>query len=222
MGGRFITFEGGEGAGKSTQIDRLRGRLEALGRRVRVTREPGGSEKAERIRTILLGGRAKALGPQAEALLFYAARLDHLERVIRPALAEGIHVLCDRFADSTRAYQGALGHVGASALRALDRVVVDGTQPDLTLILDLPAAEGLARARRRGGGPDGPDRFEAEDLSFHERLREAFLAIAREDPARCAVVDAAPDPKDVEQAIWAVVRTRLPDLARAEAAAHVA
>ena len=224
MRGRFITFEGGEGAGKSTQIERLRGRVEALGHRVRVTREPGGSEKAERIREIILSGWAKPYGPAAEALLFYAARLDHLECVIRPALDQGIHVFCDRFADSTRAYQGAAGQVDRTLLSTLDRVIVDDTQPDLTLILDLPAEIGLARARhRRGESTAAADRFEAEDLPFHTRLREAFREIARDNPGRCVMIDATPAAEDVERAVWAALRTRLPGLTQeAEAAAHVA
>jgi dTMP kinase len=224
MPGRFITFEGGEGAGKSTQIERLRGRLAALGHPVAVTREPGGSPKGERIRDLLLAGRAKELGPAAEALLFYAARLDHLDEVIRPTLDQGVTVLSDRFSDSTRAYQGALGEVDPRLLAALERVIVAETRPDLTLILDLPAPVGLARAglrRRRGGGR--ADRFEAEGETFHMALRHAFLDIAAADPARCAVVDAAGEPGAVEEAVWAAVRERLPDLAKpATASAHVA
>ncbi|HVL71884.1 MAG TPA: dTMP kinase, partial [Beijerinckiaceae bacterium] len=147
--GRFITFEGGEGAGKSTQIARLARRLTERGLDVVVTREPGGSERAERIRSTVLQGAAKALGPFAEALMFSAARRDHLDKTIRPALARGAVVLCDRFSDSTRAYQGADGGAEPGLIDALERVVVEETRPDLTLVLDLPAQEGLARAARR-------------------------------------------------------------------------
>lgn len=211
-GGIFITFEGGEGAGKSTQVSRLAATLRArTGRPVVVTREPGGTSQAEEIRAALLAGAAKPYGPFAEALLFSAARLDHLDRLIRPALARGETVICDRFIDSTRAYQGAAGGLDASVLTALERVVVGRTRPDLTLILDLPPETGLARAAARGG--EGPDRFEAEALSFHARLRAAFLAIAANEPGRCAVIDAAAGPDAVEAAIAVTVATRLPSLA---------
>ncbi|HEX2137629.1 MAG TPA: dTMP kinase [Microvirga sp.] len=209
MRGRFITFEGGEGAGKSTQVERLRRRVEALGHPVIVTREPGGSPRAERIREAILSGRAKAFGPAAEALLFYAARADHLETLIRPALEKGINVLCDRFADSTRAYQGALGQVPPGILSSLDRVVVGETEPDLTIVLDVPAEVGLARARRRRDEKgEGADRFESERRSFHEALRQAFRDIARARPERCVLVDASADPDTVEEAIWTAVRER--------------
>ncbi|MCJ2069509.1 dTMP kinase [Methylobacterium sp. J-030] len=210
--GAFITVEGGEGAGKSTQIARLAATLRARsGRGVCVTREPGGSPRAEEIRTALLGGLAKPYGPFAEALLFSAARIDHLDRLIRPALRRGETVLCDRFIDSTRAYQGAAGGLDPGVLDALERVVVGPTRPDLTLILDLAPEAGLARAAARAGG-QGADRFEAETLDFHIRLRGAFLAIARAEPARCAVIDAGRDPDSVEAAIRATVAARLPEL----------
>jgi dTMP kinase len=182
--GAFITFEGGEGAGKSTQIARLAATLRARsGRAVCVTREPGGSPRAEEIRAALLGGIAKPYGPFAEALLFSAARIDHLDQRIRPALNRGETVLCDRFIDSTRAYQGAAGGLDPAVVAALERVTVGPTRPDLTLILDLDPEAGLARVAARGVG-QGADRFEAEALDFHVRLREAFLAIAR--ASRCA------------------------------------
>lgn len=214
--GCFITFEGGEGAGKSTQIARLATwlRTGADGpREVVTTREPGGSPRAERIRGAVLSGIAKPYGPFAEALLFAAARLDHLATLIRPGLARGAIVLCDRFSDSTRAYQGAAGGVDAETLAALERVVVGATRPDLTLILDLPPEIGLARARRRDRA-QGPDRFEAEAVSFHQRLRAAFLAIAAAEPARCVVIDAQDAPDAVAQAIRAAVASRLPHLVR--------
>jgi dTMP kinase len=214
MRGRFITFEGGEGAGKSTQIERLRGRLESLGQRVVVTREPGGSPRAERIRDVILSGKAKGFGPAAEAILFYAARLDHLETLIRPALDRGAHVLCDRFADSTRAYQGALGQVAPGILGSLDRLVVAETEPDLTFVLDLPAEVGLARAQqRRSAKRESADRFEAERQPFHEALREAFRGIAAANPHRCVVIDGDRDPDAVEAAIWAALQARLPGFA---------
>ncbi|MGU3360762.1 dTMP kinase [Methylobacterium sp. M6A4_1b] len=219
-GGTFVTFEGGEGAGKSTQIRRLAAQLRLeSGRPVLTTREPGGSAKAERIREALLAGLAKPYGPFAEALLFSAARIDHLDTLIRPALARGEIVLCDRFADSTRAYQGAAGGLDPAALRALEGVVVGPTRPDLTLILDCDPELGLARARaRRDAGADGAvDRFEAEALAFHARLRSAFLAIAAEEPGRCAIVDAALPADAVEAAIRAVVAERLPGLLPARA-----
>lgn len=213
-GGAFLTFEGGEGAGKSTQIARLAATLRAQsGRAVCVTREPGGSPRAEEIRTALLDGVAKPYGPFAEALLFSAARIDHLDRLIRPALRRGEIVLCDRFIDSTRAYQGAAGGLDPGILDALERVVVGPTRPDLTLILDLAPEAGLARAAGRCAGTgQGADRFEAEALDFHIRLREAFLAIARAEPERCAVIDASRDPDTVEAAIRGVVASRLPEL----------
>jgi dTMP kinase len=205
--GRFITFEGGEGAGKSTQVERLRRRLETHGLDVIATREPGGSPHAEQIREGLLSGTAKRFGPFAEALLFSAARMDHLDRTIRPALERGAFVLCDRFADSTRVYQGALGGVGDELLDALDHAVVGDTRPDLTVILDLPAAVGLQRAsHRRGDG--SADRFESEDESYHDRLRQAFLKIAEQEPDRCIVIDANNDADAVENEIFQIVETR--------------
>ena len=212
--GVFITFEGGEGAGKSTQVGRLARTLGA--HTVTTTREPGGSVRAEEIRAALLAGVAKPYGPFAEALLFSAARIDHLDRLIRPALASGEIVLCDRFMDSTRAYQGAAGGLDAAAVTALERVVVGPTRPDLTLVFDLDPEIGLARARARaagqGGGQGGPDRFEAEALAFHARLRDAFRAIAEAEPARCVLIDAARDPDAVAEAVRQAVAARLPGL----------
>jgi dTMP kinase len=221
MAGYFITFEGGEGAGKSTQIARLRSRIEALGKPVVATREPGGSPYAENVRSFILGGKAKALGPFAEALLFTAARIDHIDQMIAPALREGSHVLCDRFADSTRAYQGAAGEVGTTLINALERSALNGLRPDLTLILDLPPEVGLVRASaRRDTKGEGVDRFEDEDLAFHSKLRDTFLAIARAEPQRCAVIAADRSPDEVEAAIWKVVEARLPKLAGATRPHH--
>ncbi|MCJ2036192.1 dTMP kinase [Methylobacterium sp. J-068] len=228
--GTFITFEGGEGAGKSTQIRRLAAHLRVCsGRPVVTTREPGGSPRAEAIREALLSGLAKPHGPFAEALLFSAARIDHLDTLIRPALARGEIVLCDRFADSTRAYQGAAGGLDPAVLASLEDVVVGPTRPDLTLILDCDPELGLARARARqsaakaaadvaekAGTDEGPDRFEAEALAFHARLRAAFLAIGAAEPGRCAVIDAALPADAVEAAIRAAAAERLPQLFRGE------
>lgn len=185
--GIFITFEGGEGAGKSTQVRRLAERLAASGREVVTTREPGGSEGAEAIRGLLVRGDADRWSPMSETLLLYAARADHLERLIRPALARGAIVISDRFADSTRAYQGAAGGVDPAFIDRIEGEVLGHTRPDLTLILDLSAEAGLARAEGRGGVEA---RFESKGLSFHQRLREGFLAVAATEPERCKVIDA--------------------------------
>ena len=204
--GIFITFEGGEGAGKSTQLARLAERLEAAGRSVVRTREPGGSPGAEAIRALLVNGEADRWSPTTETLLMYAARRDHIERVIAPALARGAVVLCDRFADSTRAYQGAGGGAPASLIAALEADVLDDLHPDLTLILDLPTVTGLARAVGRGGAEA---RFESKGLAFHERLRAGFLAIADAEPERCLVIDADRTESAVAASIWAAVETRI-------------
>ena len=185
---RFITFEGGEGAGKTTQIARLAEALRDAGESAVLTREPGGTPMAERLRAILLHDEAADLSPQAQALTFYAARQDHLDKVIRPALADGAFVLCDRFHDSTRAYQGAGGAADGALLDALERHVVGPTVPGLTFLLDLSASEGLRRAALREARKDF---FEAKAAAFHERLRESFLAIARNEPERVLAVDAS-------------------------------
>lgn len=206
--GRFVTFEGGEGAGKSTQIKLLADRLEAEGKRVIVTREPGGSPGAEIIRHVVLSGMGKLLGPEAETLLFAAARDDHVHTVIQPALEQGIWVLCDRFSDSTRAYQGRLGQVSPELLNAMERVTIGRLKPDMTIILDIPVEIGMRRAAtRRGSGV--PDRFEAEGIAFHQGLRDAFRQIAEGEPQRCVLIDAAADPKAVANKIWGVLRRRL-------------
>jgi dTMP kinase len=206
--GRFITFEGGEGSGKSTQIKTLAERLDAVKMRAIVTREPGGSPGAEIIRHLVLSGMGKLLGPDAETLLFAAARDDHVRTVIRPALSQGIWVLCDRFSDSTRAYQGRLGKVSPELLNAMERVTIGDLKPDLTFILDVPVEIGMQRAAaRRGSG--APDRFEAEDVRFHRQLREAYRQIAAGDPKRCVLIDASADPGTVAAMIWTALRERL-------------
>jgi dTMP kinase len=204
--GLFISFEGGEGAGKSTQIRRLEERLRADGREVVVTREPGGSPGAEAVRHVLLSGAAEPLGPRMEALLFGAARSDHVEQVIRPAVERGAIVLCDRFLDSTRVYQGVTGGLDPTFVAALERVVVNGMMPDLTLILDLDPVEGLRRAGARRGATEAADRFEKETVTIHERRREAFLDIAMTEPDRCTVIDAAGSEDAVATEIEAAVR----------------
>lgn len=205
--GRFITLEGGEGAGKSTQARRLAAHLEEAGLRVIVTREPGGSPQAEAIRSFLLSGRAADLGAEGEALLFGAARIDHIDRLIAPALASGAWVVCDRFADSTRAYQGAAGKASDRFIAALERIVVGDVRPDLTILMDLSPETGLARARARSGAAG--DRFENESLAFHEALRRAFLDIATREPRRVKVVDAAVAEHEVADQIWRIVRQNL-------------
>jgi dTMP kinase len=205
--GRFITFEGGEGSGKSTHIKRLAERLEAAKLRAIITREPGGSPGAEIIRHLVLSGMGKLLGPEAETLLFAAARDDHVRTVILPALNQGTWVLCDRFFDSTRAYQGRVGHVAPALLDALQRVTIGDLKPDLTFILDVPVEVGLKRAAaRRGSG--APDRFESEDINFHQALREAYCEIAASDPRRCVLIDATAEVNAVAGQIWSALRDR--------------
>src|SRR6202011_5550520 len=205
--GRFITFEGGEGSGKSTHIKMLAERLNAAKLRTLVTREPGGSPGAEIVRHLVLAGMGKLLGPDAETLLFAAARDDHVRTVIEPALNRGIWVLCDRFTDSTRAYQGRLGKVAPGLLNAMERVTIGDLKPDLTIILDVPVELGMKRAaQRRGGG--APDRFEAEDMKFHQELREAYRQIAAAEPARCVLIDANADASTVAANVWAALRDR--------------
>ena len=205
--GQFITFEGGEGAGKSTQVRILAERLRGAGHEVVATREPGGSPGAEAIRDLLVNGDPDRWSAISETLLMYAARRDHIERTVRPALERGAWVISDRFADSTRAYQGAGGRAPPGLVAALETFVLEQTRPDLTLILDLPVDVGLERAGLRGGGEA---RFEAKGEAFHQRLRQAFLEIARSEPDRCAVLDAAQAPDAVSDAIWSVVSARLP------------
>ena len=204
--GKLITFEGGEGAGKSTQVSILVERLRSAGRHAIATREPGGSPVAEDIRETLLSGKVKQFGPFAEALLFSIARQDHIDTVIADALARGQWVVCDRFLDSTRAYQGATGGVPAPVISALERLTLHGIMPNLTIVLDIPVAEGRARMARRRGAPD---RFESQDLAQHERIRKAFLNIAEEEPGRCVVIDARKPEALVAEDVWEAVAERL-------------
>ncbi len=206
--GVFVTFEGGEGSGKSTQIKRLAERLKQGGLDVVVTREPGGSPGAEILRHLILSGVGKMLGAEAETLLFAAARDDHVRSVIAPALARGQWVLCDRFYDSTRVYQGQLGQVDRALMDSLQRVTIGGLKPDVTFILDVPVDVGLRRATARRGN-DRPDRFEAESVAFHQGLRDAYGAIAAVEPERCVLIDADHDADSVAAAIWSALTSRV-------------
>lgn len=188
MAGIFVTFEGGEGSGKSTQLKLLADALTAQGHSVVQTREPGGTPGAEALRTLLVSGDTGRWTAEAEALLNYAARDSHLQKIIRPALASGHMVLCDRFMDSTRAYQGYAGGCDMRLLDALETSIIGGTRPNLTLIFDLDPAEGLARAKARNDGAE--DRYERKGIAFHQALRRGFLKIAEGNPARCRIIDA--------------------------------
>lgn len=211
MGGpaRFITFEGGEGAGKTTQIARLAARLQAAGQAVVVTREPGGTPDAEAIRGLLVEGDAGRWDPMAETLLHLAARRQHLVRKVSPALKRGEWVLCDRFLDSTRAYQGAGQAVPPAVIESLAAPVMAGLEPGLTLVLDLAPRDGLARARARSAA----GRYERWPLTRHEAIRQAFLAIAEREPLRCRVLDATQPVDTVAAGVWQAVTGRFPKLA---------
>ena len=206
--GFFITFEGGDGSGKSTQILKLADRLSRAGFEVLSTREPGGSPGAEAIRNVLLSGAAEPFGPSMEAILFAAARSDHVEQVIRPAVEEGAIVLCDRFMDSSRVYQGATSDTDENFMAALERITVNGMYPDLTIILDIDPQKGLLRATERRGG-EIPDRFEKEKLETHQQRRKAFLDIAAAEADRCVVVDASADEAAIAAEIERIVTSKL-------------
>jgi len=205
MSGFFITLEGGEGAGKSTQVKRLAAKLIEKNIAVVTTREPGGSPGAEEIRALLVNGAPGRWDALTETLLVYAARADHVKRTIGPALLAGKWVISDRFADSTFAYQGAGRGLARETIRRIDSVVLDDFKPDLTLMLDLDVETGLKRAQSRGVAES---RFESFGREFHEKLRQAFLDIARRNPDRCQVIDAAQDPDAVAAAIWSAVARR--------------
>jgi dTMP kinase len=208
MSGRFITFEGGEGTGKSTQASLLAQRLRALGVGVVLTREPGGSPGAEIIRHVILSGAAKPFGPHAEAILFAAARDDHIRNTIMPALDRGRWVISDRFADSTRVYQGAIGNVDPDLIQGLERITVGDLKPDITFILDVSTEIGLARAQARRGDEEA-DRFERESVEFHSKLREAFRVLALNEPERCVLIDASAPSATVAERVWNVITERL-------------
>lgn len=203
--GRFVTLEGIEGVGKSTQVERLAERLRAAGHEVVATREPGGTAAGDRIRAILLDPEGEGLADDTELLLLFAARAEHLARVVRPALAAGRWVVCDRFTDATYAYQGGGRGIDPARIARLEEWVQAGLQPDRTLLLDLPIAEGLRRAR---GGRDG-DRFEREQEAFFERVRGVYLERAAAEPARCRVVDADAGIEAVGDAVWAALEDLL-------------
>jgi dTMP kinase len=206
MAGRFITFEGGEGAGKSTHVRLLAEALRAAGLSVVETREPGGSPGAEEIRELLVHGAVARWDPMSEALLHFAARRDHVTRVIAPALAAGDWVLSDRFADSTMAYQGYGHRLGREVIEQLYALAVGDLAPELTVILDLPVEDGLARAGSRNSGGT---RYENMDRAFHDRLRKGFLAIAEREPKRCVVIDGSESVEAVHRAVKEAVRGRL-------------
>jgi dTMP kinase len=206
--GKFITFEGGEGAGKSTQVVRLAERLRARGFDPVLTREPGGAPAAEDIRALLVRGDPGRWTPMTEALLHYAARLEHLERTVRPALGQGRWVISDRFADSTFAYQGCGHRLGRETIEKLHRLLLGDFAPDLTLILDIPVADGLARVGTRAGNSH-ENRYERMDGGFHERMRQGFRDIAAREPERCVVVDGSRDVDAVAADVWAAVESRL-------------
>ncbi|MCV9997001.1 dTMP kinase [Pararhizobium sp. YC-54] len=215
--GLFVTFEGGEGAGKSTQVRLLADALRERGCTVLTTREPGGSPGAEAVRHVLLSGAAQEFGVRMEAILFAAARSDHVEEIIRPALLKGTVVICDRFMDSSRVYQGVTGNLEVPFIEALERVAVNGVVPDCTIVFDLPAALGLERVRRRANAAEAAagqeaelDRFEKEELETHEKRREAFLDIAAREPSRCHVVDAAASASDIAARVLSIVESLLP------------
>ena len=207
--GRFITFEGGEGSGKSTQAHLLQQKLEQNGVSAVLTREPGGSPGAEEIRHLLMRGESERWSALSESLLLYAARTDHLLRTIRPSLRRGYWVICDRFADSSHAYQGTASGVSQALLDTLDTAVIESTVPDLTVILDLPADEGLSRAESRKDEPGLEDRFERRRIDFHEKLRAGFLDVAKRNPERCIVIDGLQDAETIAHQVWETVQSRL-------------
>lgn len=204
--GKFITFEGGEGAGKSTQVELMAAALSRAGLEVLETREPGGSLGAEQIRELLVHGAVARWDPWSEALLHFAARREHLLHTVWPALDKGTWVVCDRFADSTMAYQGYGHGLGRGVVEQLYAMTVGTFRPDLTLVLDIDVEQGLQRAAARG---DGGDRYERMDRTFHERLRQGFREIAAREPGRCVLIDAAGDPSSVHATVWQKVTRRL-------------
>ncbi|HTJ56859.1 MAG TPA: dTMP kinase [Devosiaceae bacterium] len=217
---RFLTFEGGEGVGKSTQVKRLVAALAGHSITAVRTREPGGTPKAEAIRSLILQGRSESWGAGAEAVLFAAARLDHVTQLIAPSLAAGKWVVSDRFHDSTRAYQGLTGGVDDKLIRGLEVLALDGHTPDLTIVLDMDPAIAFERVAHRElevGIPGTADRFEKEDLEWHQRLRQAFLEIARNNPERCVVIDANRGEDELETEIWRVVAGRFAEIRASEA-----
>jgi dTMP kinase len=213
--GRFITFEGGEGVGKSTQVKRVVAALNQRSIQAVRTREPGGTPKAEAVRAFILQGRSEAWGPGAEAVLFAAARLDHVNQLIGKNLDEGRWVVSDRFADSTRAYQGLTGGVDVRLIDALEVLALNGRRPDLTIVLDMDPEAAFRRVMEReteAALVETGDRFEKEDLEWHKRLREAFLAIARNNADRCVIIPANQTEEALSEEIWDVMMRRFPEL----------
>jgi dTMP kinase len=218
---RFITFEGGEGVGKSTQVKRLLTRLNRSEISAIRTREPGGTPRAEAIRAFILQGRSETWGAGAEAVLFAAARLDHVNQLIAPSLDAGKWVISDRFHDSTRAYQGLTGGVDDKLIRGLESLALNGRSPDLTVVLDMDPDAAFKRLQEReleGALQATGDRFEKEDLEWHRRLRQAFLDIAKNNADRCVVIPAAQSPDALEQEIWDTLTRRFPELPSGPAA----
>ncbi len=212
---RFLTFEGGEGVGKSTQVKRLLKRLGHCGIAAVRTREPGGTPKAEAIRSFILQGRSEPWGAGAEAVLFAAARLDHVNQLIAPNLEAGRWVISDRFHDSTRAYQGLTGGVEPKLIDALEELALDGHNPELTIIMDMDPEKAFKRVAQRAdkdGIPATADRFEKEDLNWHEKLRKAFLEIGENNQDRCVIISASGDEHEVADEIWSIVSDRFPEL----------
>ena len=216
MNSRFITFEGGEGVGKSTQVKRLVSKLTKSGVEAVRTREPGGTPRAEAIRSFLLQGKSEQWGPSAEAILFAAARLDHVNSMIKPNLEDQKWVLSDRFCDSTRAYQGLTGGVPVELIDALETLALNGATPDLTILIDMDPELAFERVRKRASA-DGlnlpPYRYEKENLDWHRRLRRNFLDISRANPDRFVVVDGNQTANAMESAIWDRVKERFAELA---------
>ncbi len=212
---RFLTFEGGEGVGKSTQVRHLLRRLGHCGIAAVQTREPGGTPKAEAIRSFILQGHSEPWGAGAEAVLFAAARLDHVNQLIAPNLESGRWVISDRFHDSTRAYQGLTGGVEPSLINALEELALNGHNPELTIIMDMEPENAFRRVAQRAdqdGIPATTDRFEKEDLDWHKKLREAFLEIAENNPERCVIISASGDEHEVAEEVWNIVTGRFPEL----------
>lgn len=212
---RFVTFEGGEGVGKSTQVKHLLGRLNKVGIDSVRTREPGGTPKAEAIRSFILQGHCEAWGAGAEAVLFAAARLDHVTQLIAPSLNAGKWVISDRFHDSTRAYQGLTGGVETKLIDAIEELALDGYSPELTIVMDMDPKIAFERVEQRAeetGIPVNSDRFEREDLEWHQELRKAFLSIAKANPKRCFVVQADGDEAEIASQIWKIVQRQFNEL----------
>jgi len=212
---RFVTFEGGEGVGKSTQVKLLMARLGHCGIPVICTREPGGTPKAEAIRSFILGGSSESWGVGAEAVLFAAARLDHVNQLVAPNLESGSWVISDRFHDSTRAYQGLTGGVEPKLIDALEELALNGYGPELTIVMDMDPKEAFIRVEQRAqssGIPISSDRFEREDIEWHQKLRQGFLEIAKNNPQRCFVVSAAGSEMEIADEIWGIVKKQFPEL----------